>query len=36
MVMPFEDTKMLGFYQYQKSHKTPSIIYADLETLIKK
>ena len=34
--MPFEDTKILEFNQYQKSDKTPFIIYADLESLIKK
>ena len=27
---------MLEFNQYRKSDKTPSIIYADLESLIKK
>ena len=36
VVMPFEDTKILEFNQYQKSDKTPFIIYADLESLIKK
>ena len=33
--MPFEDNKILGFSQYQTSNETPSIIYADLESLIK-
>ena len=33
--MPSEDTKILEFYQYHKSDKTLSIIYADLESLIK-
>ena len=28
--MPFENTKILEFNQYQKSHKAPFIIYADL------
>ena len=32
--MPSEDTKILEFSQYQKSDKTPFIIYADLEYLI--
>ena len=31
-----EDTKILEFNQYQKSHKTPFVIYADLECLIEK
>ena len=34
--MPSEDTNILEFNQYQKSDKTPSINYADLEFLIKK
>ena len=34
--MPSEDTKILEFDQYQKSDKTPFIIYADLESLIEK
>ena len=34
--MPFEDTKMLKFNQYQKSDKAPFIIYADLECKIEK
>ena len=34
--MPFEDTKILEFNQYHKSDKTPFIIHADLEFLIKK
>ena len=33
--MPFEDTKILEFNQYQKSDKTTFIIYADIESLIK-
>ena len=32
--MPFEDTKILEFNQYQKSYKAPFIIYADLECII--
>ena len=31
-----EETKILEFNQYQKSDKTPFIIYADLKCLIKK
>ena len=31
-----EYTKILEFIQYQQSDKTPSIIYVDLESLIKK
>ena len=31
-----EYTKILEFIQNQKSDKTPSIIYVDLESLIKK
>ena len=31
--MPPEDTKILKFNQYQKSHKTLFIIYSDLECL---
>ena len=33
--MPSKDTKILEFNEYRKSDKTPSIIYADLEFLIK-
>ena len=36
VIMPFEDTKILEFNQYQKSNKTPFIIYADIECLIEK
>ena len=32
--MPSEETKILEFNQYQKSHKAPFIIYADLECII--
>ena len=32
--MPSEDTKILEFNQYHKSDQTPSIIYADPESLI--
>ena len=35
-IMPFEDTKILEFIQYQKSDKAPFIIYADLEGIIEK
>ena len=34
--MSFEDTKILEFYQYQKSDKAPFIINADLEYIIEK
>ena len=34
--MPPEDTKILEFNQYQKSDKTPFVIYTDLECLIEK
>ena len=34
--MPSEDTKILEFNQYQKSHKRPFIIYADFACLIEK
>ena len=34
--MPSENTKISEFKQYQKSDKTRSIIYVDLESLIKK
>ena len=34
IVIPFEDTKILSFNQYQKSDKTQSIIYLYLESLI--
>ena len=34
--MPSEDSKILEFNQYHKSDKIPSIIYADLESFIKK
>ena len=36
VAMPSEDNKVLGFNQYQTSDKIPSIIYADVESLIKK
>ena len=36
IMMPFEDTTMLGFNQYQKSDKALSIICKDLECLIEK
>ena len=34
--MPFEDTKILEFNQHRKSDKTPPIIFADFEYLIKR
>ena len=36
VVLPSKDTKILEFNQYQKSDKTPFIIYSDLECLIEK
>ena len=36
IVMPFEDTKILEFSQYQKTDKALFIILADLEYLIEK
>ena len=36
VIMPFEDTKILEFNQYQKSDKAPFIIYADLECIIER
>ena len=36
VIMPFEDTKILQFYQYQKSEKASFIICADLACLIEK
>ena len=33
-IMPFEDTKILEFNQYQKSDKAPCVIYVDLECII--
>ena len=36
MIMSFEFTKILEFNQYQKSDKTPSISYVDLECIIEK
>ena len=32
--MPYEDTKILEFNQYQKSDKTPFVFNADLEFLL--
>ena len=32
--MPFEDTEVLEFNQYQKSDKASSITYADFECII--
>ena len=32
--MPSKDTKIFEFNQYQKSDKTPFVIYADLECII--
>ena len=36
VAMHSEDTKISEFNQYRKSNETPSIIYADLESLIKR
>ena len=36
IIMPSEDTKILEFNQYQKSDKTPFIIYADLKCITEK
>ena len=33
-MMPFEDTEILEFNQYQKSDTAPFIIYADVECII--
>ena len=34
--MPFEDTRILEFNQYQKSDKEPFIIKVDLECIMKR
>ena len=34
--MPFEETKILEFNQYQKSDKAPFVNYADLECILEK
>ena len=36
IILPFEDTEILEFNQYQKSDKAPFIIYEDLECIIEK
>ena len=36
VILPFEDTKILEFNQYQKSDKAPFIINADLECIIER
>ena len=36
IVMPFENGNALKFNQYMKSKKMPYIIYADIESMIKK
>ena len=36
VAVPSEHIKILEFIQYRKSDKTPSIIYGDLNSLIKK
>ena len=35
VVMPSEDTKILEYNHHRKPNKIPSIIYANLESLIK-
>ena len=34
--MPFKNTKILEFHQIQKSDKATFVIYADLESFIRK
>ena len=34
--MPFEDTKILEFNQYQKSKKAPFLIYSNLEYIMER
>ena len=36
VIIPSENNKILKFYQYQKSDKSPFVIYADFECIIKK
>ena len=36
VIVPFEDTKLLEFNQYQKSDKAPFSIYLDRECIIEK
>ena len=36
VIMPSRNTKILEFNKYQKSDKTPFIIYADFEFIIEK
>ena len=36
MALPTHKNDILGFNQYMKSDKSPYIIYADIESLIKK
>ena len=36
VIMPSEDTETVEFNQYQKYHKGPFIIYADLQWIIEK
>ena len=36
VIMPFEDTKILEFNQYQKPDKAPFIIHTDLECITEK
>ena len=36
VLIPFGDTKIFEFNQYQKSDKAPFLIYADLECIMEK
>ena len=36
VIIPSENTKILEYNQNQKSHKTPFIIYVDLEGILEK
>ena len=36
VIMPFEDTKILEFSQYQKFNKAPFIIFGDLKSIVEK
>ena len=36
IIMPSEETRVLGFNKYKKPDKAPSIIYADLECILEK
>ena len=34
IIMPFKDTKILEFNQYQKTYKARFVIYADLDCIV--